>query len=91
MKRLGGAGREQSCCGHGRFWQWHIGGLGGGFGGGRMGGFGGGHFGGFCGRCMAMGGFNRGFGFNRGMFAGRSVAAVANFPERVFLNPGSAE
>ena len=31
------------------------------------------------------GGFNRGFGFNRGMFAGRSVAAaVANFPERVF-------
>jgi hypothetical protein len=40
--------------------------------------FGGGHFGG---RSTAMGGFNRGFGFNRsfagvnhGMFAGRSVA-----------------
>jgi hypothetical protein len=41
---------------------------------------------------MAMGGFIRGLGFNRGMFAGRSVAAaVANFPERVFLKPGSTE
>ena len=36
----------------------------GGFGGGRMGGFGGGHM--FAGRSMAMGGFNRGSGFNRG-------------------------
>jgi hypothetical protein len=57
-----------------------------------MGGLGEGHFGGIGGRCMAMGGFNRGFGFNRGIFVGRSVAAaVANFPERVFLNPGSTE
>jgi hypothetical protein len=57
-----------------------------------MGGLGGGHFGGFGGRSMAMGGFNRGFGFNRGMFAGRSLAAaVANFPEPVFLNSGSTE
>ena len=33
---LGGAGRERSCCGHGRFWRWpHRRGLGGG------------HFGGF--------------------------------------------
>jgi hypothetical protein len=51
--------------------------MGGGFGGG---GFGGGHFGGFAGRGMAMGGFNRGFGFNRSFagvnrgFTGRSMA-----------------
>src|SRR6202048_642832 len=61
------------------------GGHGGGFGGGHMGGgFGGGHMGGGCGggfhgggfggggfggRSTAMGGFNRGFGFNRS-FAG---------------------
>ena len=62
----------------------------GGFGSGHLGAFGGGpgsgegHFGGFGGRCMAIGSFNRGLG--------RSVAAaVANFPERVFLNPGSTE
>ena len=46
--------------------------MGGGFGGGHMGGgFGGGHFGGFGGRSMAMGGFNRGFGFNRAGRFGR--------------------
>jgi hypothetical protein len=40
----------------------------GGFGGGHFGGFGGGHFGGpmFAGRSVAVGGYNRGLGYNRG-------------------------
>src|ERR1700730_5941077 len=55
------------------------------------GGFGGGGFGG---RSMAMGGFNRGFGFNRsfaginrGMFAGRSVA-MGGFNRGLGFNRG---
>jgi hypothetical protein len=69
----------------------HDGGFGGGF---HGGGFGGGHFGGFGGRSMAMGGFNRGFGFNqsfagsnRGMFAGRSVA-MGGFDRGLGFNRG---
>jgi hypothetical protein len=78
------------------------GGHGGGFGGGHMGGgFGGGFHGGgfgdggFGGRSMAMGSFNRSFGFNRsfaginrGMFAGRSVA-VGGFDRGLGFNRGS--
>jgi hypothetical protein len=67
--------------------------MGGGFGGGfHGGGFGGGGFGG---RSTAMGGFNRGFGFNRsfagvnhGMFAGRSVA-MGGFDRGLGFNRGS--
>ena len=77
------------------------GGHGGGFGGGHMGGGCGGGFhggglggGGFGGRSTAMGGFNRGFGFNRsfagvnhGMFAGRSVA-LGGFNRGLGFNHG---
>ncbi len=71
------------------------GGHGGGFGGGHGDGFGGGHMGGgFGGRSTAMGGFNRGFGFNRsfagvnhGMFAGRSVA-MGGFDRGLGFNHG---